>query len=103
LRYAGRAAPARRAPAPPASVGTVRRWVEAIMRRAGVVGFNAHAHACRKGYASDLLRANNRPEVVARALHHRSLDTTLRYYDKRTQDEVLANLKFPSHRTAVSI
>lgn len=74
---------------------SLHKLVKAVLERAGITGFNAHAHALRKGYASDLLRAQNNPDLVAKALHHKSMETTLTFYDKRSRAEVLANLKLP--------
>lgn len=77
------------------SARQLRDTLVAVMRRAGITGPRAHPHALRKGFCTDLFRAGNRPEVVARAMHHRHPQVTLQYYDKRSDAEILANLVLP--------
>ena len=69
--------------------------VRKILCQAGVDSFSAHPHACRKAFCTELLRAGNKVEHVARAMHHKNANTTLTSYDKRTDEEILANLRIP--------
>lgn len=77
--------------------GTVAEVIRRALNRAGIKGPRAHAHACRKGFSTDLLRANNPGHVVAKVLHHKNEHTTFAHYDQRTGAEVLANLRMPNH------
>lgn len=76
--------------------GEVRNIVRRVLERAGIRGPSAHPHACRKGFSTDLLRANNPGHVVAKALHHKSERTTFRHYDQRSRVEILSNLRVPT-------
>lgn len=81
----------------PLSLCSTRIAITKVLRRAGISGFNAHPHACRKGFSSDLLRTGNQVDVVAAALNHRSgTETLTQHYDKRKRSEVMANLKQPT-------
>ena len=79
--------------------GTINDIIRRVLNRAGIHGPNAHAHACRKGFSSDLLRANNPGNMVSKALHHKNEKTTFQHYDKRSRSEILANLRIPVHWT----
>ena len=85
----------RERPDRPVSVRRASQWIVDVMRRAGIVGPRAHTHALRKGFCTELLRAGNPPEVVARVMHHRSAQTTGLYYDKRSETEILGTIVPP--------
>lgn len=86
----------------PVDVSQIVCVVRRVLKRAGIEGPNAHPHACRKGFSTDLLRANNPGHVVAKALHHQSERTTFRHYDQRSRTEILSNLRLPSHWESLS-
>lgn len=79
----------------PVHLDTMRRRIKSVLQRVGVEQPRSHPHACRKGFATELLRHGNDPQVVATLMHHRQPTTTIGFYDKRSNAERLANVKVP--------
>ena len=76
--------------------------MQRVLRRAGITGRNAHAHAFRKGVITALLLAGNDMYTVSRFAHHRSPSTTALAYDKRKAEEILRGMVLPWEWAATS-
>ncbi len=81
---------------PKKSLNAIRNMLRNHCKKAGINTNGVDLHALRHTFASSLLNAGTRIEVISMLLGHKNIETTQKYlhYDKTTLEEGILNLPY---------